>query len=100
VDHPIAVRSLGRCEGVNPLTPQQVKDSSRNRASAFVEVSVPYHLKSRVAIPRIDQSRRSSGGHVAEDPDESGFGGIGVSRVVKRSHIESRSAIPRVNLGR
>jgi hypothetical protein len=37
---------------------------------------------------------------VAEDPSESGFGGIGVSRVVKRLHSESRSAIPRVNLGR
>jgi hypothetical protein len=53
-----------------------------------------------LAIPRVDQSRRSSGGHVAEDPGESGFGGIGVSRVVKRLHSESRSAIPRVNLGR
>jgi hypothetical protein len=53
-----------------------------------------------VAIPRIDQSRRSSGGHVAEDPGESGFGGIGISRGVKRSHIEPRSEISRVNLGR
>jgi hypothetical protein len=37
---------------------------------------------------------------VAGDPGESGFGGIGVSGVVKRLHIESRSVIPRVNLGR
>jgi hypothetical protein len=31
-------------------------------------------LKSRPAISRINGSRRSSEGHVAKDPEESGFG--------------------------
>jgi hypothetical protein len=44
------------------------------RRSAFPEVRVSYSLKSRPATSRINGSRRSSEGHVAKDPEESGFG--------------------------
>jgi hypothetical protein len=37
-------------------------------------VRVLHFEKSRDAIPRNDLSRRSRRGHVAEDPEESGFG--------------------------
>jgi hypothetical protein len=72
------------------------------RHSVFGDARVACTSESRVAISRVNGSRRSSGGQVARDPEKSDFGvsAFGVPGGESSSSLKSRPAISRINWSR